>query len=394
MTEKRVKERLLTPQFAAVFVILFAANYGLYILNAMVPLYVASVGGSTTGSGVLNTCFTVCACAARISGGNLADRIGKRRVILLGGALLSVGLLAYLTVESFLLLMLFRGVQGLGFAAMSVGASAAVVDILPPSRLGEGIGISALAATLSGCIAPTVGVAVEERFGYGAVFGSTAAAVLVGLAVTVLFLHYEKNAKPAEKRKVPKEVRESFLWRIFERCAVLPAVLYCLFLIGSSMTYVFMTLYGVSRGFSWPGGFFLTAAAAQVFARVAAGRFADRGKGTGVVLFGCGVSVLTYLGLALFPNEGVYLLCGALFGLGQGLVSPVMNRLAVMHAAAERRGAATATYYLAADVGNGIGGMLWGVIIDGTSYGSSFLVVAVWIAVSAVLTGFCLRRMR
>lgn len=374
------KQRLFTPQFVVLFLALFVSGYCLYCLNSTVPLYVDSIGGAAKASGVLNTCFTVCACVARLVGGHCADRFGRKRIIIAGGLFIAAGTFAYSAITSFPMLMIFRGVQGVGYAMMSVGSATALIDVLPKDRLGEGIGISAVASTVAGSIAPTVGLAIVTGFDFKTVFVTTSAVAVCGVLSVLLFCNYEKKKPLAHAGEaVTEESPEcSVLWRVLERKAVLPAAVYTLFSTGFSITYVFMTLYAVSSGIVNPGSYFIASSLCQVFARIIAGKVADRENVLPVVVAGGVLSCLSYLGLALTTNSGIYLLCGALFGVGNGLIGPVMNRLAVMDAEPKRRGAASATYSISADIGNGLGGMLWGALIDVVPYCVCFGIVSVW----------------
>jgi predicted MFS family arabinose efflux permease len=167
------------------------------------------------------------------------------------------------------------------------------------------------------------------------------------------------------------------------------------FAIGFSISYVFMTLYAVSSGIVSPGSYFIASSVCQVVARIVAGKFADRENVLPIILVGGIASCLSYGGLALTTNATIYLLSGALFGIGTGMIGPVMNRLAVMNAAPQRRGAASATYYISSDLGNGIGGMLWGSLIDAGTYQSCFSIVTGWMTAALVIClGYLLYRSR
>lgn len=378
------KSKLFSVQFIVLFLTLFAAGYCLYCLNSTVSVYVESIGGTTSASGVLNTCFTVSACAARLVGGHCADRFGRKRIMIAGGLCIAAGTFGYSAITSFASLMLFRGIQGVGYAMMSVGASTAIIDVLPQDRLGEGIGISAIASTLAGSIAPSVGLAIVMQFDFHTVFVSTALVALAGILSVFLFCNYEKKmpygvAKNGDSRH---RKRGRVLWQIFEKQAVLPAAVYTLFTTGFAITHVFMTLYALSSGIANPGSYFIASSLCQVFARIAAGKSADRDNVMPVVIAGGVLGCLSYLGLAFTTNGIIYLISGALFGLGNGLIGPVMNRLAVMDAEPARRGAASATYSISADIGNGIGGIIWGVLIDAVPYSTCFFIVSIWLVLA------------
>ena len=388
------KSRLFSFYFVVLFVCLFTAGYALYALNSAVPLYVDSIGKSTSTSGVFNACFTFSACIARICGGHLADRFGRRKIIAFGGLIFAVGSLGYVAATAIPLLMIFRGVQGVGYATMSVGVSTALIDILPPDRLGEGIGISTLASTLAGSIAPSVAVAIVTDIGFEAVFLSTAAVCLVGMGSAAVVCNYEsKEPYISQRREVQAAVQDRaqqgllkrIVWGLLERTAIVPALVFTCFAIGFSATHVFMTLYAVQTGISMPGSYFIASSVCAVFARILGGRFADGKNTLPVVIVGGVIGGVSYLLASMSHALPVYILCGAMFGTGQGLIAPVMNRLAVMHALPQRRGAAAATYSISADIGNGIGGAVWGVAIDLFGFALCFRLVFGWLAGSTVL---------
>lgn len=110
-----------------------------------------------------------------------------------GGLCIAAGTFGYSAITSFALLLLFRGIQGVGYAMMSVGASTAIIDVLPRDRLGEGIGISAIASTLAESIAPSVGLAIVMQFDFNTVFISTALVALAGILSVFFFCNYEKR---------------------------------------------------------------------------------------------------------------------------------------------------------------------------------------------------------
>ncbi|MBC7343517.1 MAG: MFS transporter [Clostridia bacterium] len=96
--------------------------------------------------------------------------------------------------------------------------------------------------------------------------------------------------------------------------------------------------------------------------RPLAGRVADtRGHGP-VVIPGIVVVAIAMVALALADSLGLFLLAGCLNGLGMGLAQPSLQAITVEGVAPQRRGAANATFFIAFDLGIGIGAMLWGVV--------------------------------
>ena len=120
--------------------------------------------------------------------GPLADRFGRRRVLVLGLALYAAAAAASALCESMRALIAWRAVQGVGLAAAVVGARAMVRDLYRPA---EGARVMSQALTGLGVIAlasPVLGGIVAAALGWRAALATTgliAAATLALLAARV-----------------------------------------------------------------------------------------------------------------------------------------------------------------------------------------------------------------
>lgn len=117
--------------------------------------------------------------------GRLADRIGRRPLLLGGLVLTGAGSVLIAFSSSLEVLLAGRAVQGLGSAASWVAALALVSDLAPPGRKGESIGY-ALAANSFGAIAgPAMGGIAGGAISFEAPFFAVA-----GLAAILFTLGY------------------------------------------------------------------------------------------------------------------------------------------------------------------------------------------------------------
>ena len=70
------------------FILTFLSNMficlGMVMINSTIAKYILSVFGNAVYTGYLNAAFAVLAIIARMVSGNLADRRGRRKIILLG----------------------------------------------------------------------------------------------------------------------------------------------------------------------------------------------------------------------------------------------------------------------------------------------------------------------
>ena len=387
-------KKLFSAQFWMICIACFASGYALIGLNAVVAVFVRDLRYGTSLSGMLSTLFTVSACVFRIAGGRAADRFGRRNVTATGAVILALGIFAYSHVTAVAWLIVFRIVQGAGFSLMSVGASTAFVDVIPPERLGEGIGYSALAGTVAGALAPSIGLALIAASGYAAAFDSMAGLVLLAAALTFALVNYErKEPYCSERRAALDEVRRErraagrspaaqLCRELFEKKAIPPALLQTFMGVGFAAANVFIALFAVEKGYAHPGVYFTLMAVFAVLSRIVGGRWADRNRGGLCLYLGLALCIAAYFLLCAAPLEPVFYLSGALYGFGNGLVMPILNRIAVVGVSPARRGAATSTFTISTDIGTGIGSALWGVVIEQASFETCFLLTSLWLAVS------------
>jgi MFS family permease len=81
----------------------------------------------------------------------------------------------------------------------------------------------------------------------------------------------------------------------------------------------------------------------------------------------------------------LFVVAGALIGIGYGSVQPCMQALVIREMPEERRGAATATFYIAVDAGIGLGSFLLGFPVVWWGYRGMFLALNLFVLLAGVL---------
>ena len=115
--------------------------------------------------------------------GWISDRLGRRRTLVLALSMLSVGTLGATVAPTLTLLVLSRGLQGLGCAAVPVAVMGTLARTFPPERRNSVMGAWGAANGIGQAVGPPVGGLVADAFGWRAIFGA-----LVPLTVGVLIL--------------------------------------------------------------------------------------------------------------------------------------------------------------------------------------------------------------
>jgi MFS family permease len=115
-------------------------------------------------------CYVLTYALVSFAGGALGDRVGHHRVFRAGVALSAVAYVLCGTAASFGALLLGRVVQGVAGGLVYGTAPALVTREAPPAARGQALGFLNAAIGAAFAVAPVVGGALVERFGWPAVF--------------------------------------------------------------------------------------------------------------------------------------------------------------------------------------------------------------------------------
>ncbi len=149
--------------------------------------------GAWSGLGVVQIQWTMLLPLIVISVGLLpigraGDLLGHRRVYLAGLVLVGLAGLACAAAPSFGLLLVARGVQGIGSAALMATSPALVSMLARPGRRGRALGIVSTATYLGLTAGPPLGGFLEHLGGWRMVFWAQVPLSFVLLAVTLPWL--------------------------------------------------------------------------------------------------------------------------------------------------------------------------------------------------------------
>lgn len=126
--------------------------------------------------------------------GPLADRLGRKRVLLAGLALYCLGSLAAAMAPTLPLLLAARVLQALGGATGVVVARVLVGDLFPPEETAARQATLMAVVLVSPALAPVIGGALSEIAGWRAIFGGLAGAGLAGMALAAASLPQGRTA--------------------------------------------------------------------------------------------------------------------------------------------------------------------------------------------------------
>lgn len=228
----------------------------------------------------------------------LGDRHDRRRVILIKTLLLAVTLLGSSLASSLALLLVFSFALGLA-ATMAQDILPAAATLAPAARRGRVVG-SVMTGLLLGILLSRVASGlIAEHFGWRAMFGLAALAVLaLALAMWRKLPHFTPTAQMSYGRLLASLLA---LWKQYPalRRATLVQGLLCVAFSAFWSTLAVMLHDAPFHLGAGAAGAFGLAGAAGALAAPLAGRVADRHGPEPVTRLGAGLTVLAFVGLFL-----------------------------------------------------------------------------------------------
>jgi MFS family permease len=361
-----------SPALAGLMAACLSVFLPLGALLPVLPLYLRDeLDASALAIGLLVAGFGFVAVLFRPLAGALTDRVGRRRVALVGALVCSLSGALYF-VPGIGGVAAARFTLGVGEALATSATMAWAIDLAPIARRGRTISLFGLAIWIGLSIGPLIGIGLNT-IGYSAVWAFAALMPLAAaLLVTVLpggDLAGLRGPLPAGRRIVPPGV-------------VTPGLAGALVSIGAGVIEAFVVLHVAEQGLAGEnaarvGGLvYATFAAAAVLTRILGGGVVDRYGGIRTAAVAC---ILETVGLALVAgawNRPVVFAGAALVGSSLALLFPALAVVAVDSAPEHARGAAAATFTAFFDTGFAAGGLLGGVIASHGTYADAFWLAA------------------
>jgi predicted MFS family arabinose efflux permease len=295
-----------------------------------------------------------------LPGGLLVDRVGVRRLSVLGLGLFAAGAAAGAVAHSFELLVVARLVQGAGAGFVSPAALTGAMSGFPAERRGAALGIWAASAGVANLVGPLVGGVLTVAFGWRVNWWALCPLALVSAWAIAAHMPRAGGREPSTRYR-------AVLDRVVVTCSFVAALSFAV-MIGFS--YLAEQYLQRSAGYSPVRASVVLVLIAVLVGAAAplAGRLADaRGERLtallGFAATGLGLAVLGIPGTSLRTSGAIVPLVP--LGLGLGMLFVPASRAALNSAPYSSHGRISALLSLARLLGAAIGTALAGIAISG-----------------------------
>lgn len=371
-----MKDKLVTSSYCFILAANFLLYFGFWLLIPVLPFYLSEVfsaGNSTIG--IILSCYTVAALCIRPFSGYFLDSFARKPLYLMAYFIFMTMFAGYIIAGSLTLFIMFRIIQGVSFGIVTVGGNTVVIDIMPSSRRGEGLGYYGLSNNIAMAVGPMSGLFLHDAgMSFTTIFCCSLGSCMAGFVCASLV---KTPYKPPVRREPISLDRFILLKGI-------PAGISLLLLsIPYGMTTNYVAMYAKQIGINATTGFFFTfMAIGMAISRIFSGKIVDRGKITQVISAGLYLVVFSFflLSACVYLISWNNMVCTIVFfsvalllGVGFGIMFPAYNTLFVNLAPNSQRGTATSTYLTSWDVGIGIGMLTGGYIAEVSTFDKAYL---------------------
>ena len=363
--------RFTTPRRAAFAGIFVVTGLGLLSVGAtlpVIPRYVQGpIGAGDISVGIVTGAFAITGLACRPIAGNLADRRGRRPIVIAGAGLTAIAGALYFVPAGVPGLIVARLFLGAGEGMVYTAGSAWVVDLAPPERRGRIIGFYGLAIWGGLSLGPPIGELLLRASSFEMVWAFAMAAPLLGALIAWRIPDDFENREPE-----PFGVGD-----LIERKSLIPGLGLALGTMGYAAVAAFLVLHLDARDIGHGAEVFAAFAATVVLARLLGGWLPDR-FGPLPCIAGAGVVEASGLVAIMLAQSLPVAIAGAMaMGAAFSLLLPSLALLVVNRVPETRRGAAMGTLTAFFDVGVGIGAPVTGVAASIGGYPAAFGFAAV-----------------
>lgn len=381
-TQARRIDSIWNPTFISVCLIGVMLNLGKQMSNSIIAKYVDSLGVASVMVGVVSSTFALAALLFKLISGPVIDTYNKKYVLFGAMLILTAAFTGYSLSTSIQSVLLFRFVQGAGQAFTASCLLTLASDALPVEKFSTGLGFFALAESVAQAIGPAIGLHLVAMVGYRITFAVSATMMFIA---ALMVLAYRMPFTRTKKFSI-------HLDGIVAKESMLFSVLLLIFNFAFCVVNTFLVVYASRQGLGANIGYYFTLYACTLLvSRPLIGKLTDQYGLVKVLIPALCCFITSFWIISCSSKLWMFLAAAVIGGFGFGACQPAVQALCIKCVPRERRGAASSTCYIAQDVGNLVGPIIAGFLVDTYGYVTMWRVMTIPV-VGAILFVILIRR--
>lgn len=375
------------PLWTKAFIMLLFGNLFIFMSFQMLipalPPYVKAIGGTGLQIGLVTGLFSFGAVFIRPFIGHMLEYKTRKPLVVIGSVSLLLITVLYPLSQIILVFLLFRLVHGLAWGWSTTVNGTAAVDIVPNSRLGEGMGYYGLSITIGMIVAPSLGIFLFQATSFANVIYVSCALGLIAIGLLAA-VHY--RTPPAVKNTRKEDLTFTYFGSFIEKTSWFPALVTFIVTFGYGAIATFIVIFGEERGIDQIFLFYLINAIMASVSRPVAGKWFDRNGPKGIVLLCIFLAFVGTWVLSFAHSNLMIILAGIFFGIGFGSLMPTLQSWTLSQTPANRRGVANGMYFSAIDLGFGLSGLVFGILAQFVKLALLFQISSVFLIAAIIMT--------
>ncbi|MGM0546175.1 MAG: MFS transporter [Bacteroidota bacterium] len=366
----------------SLWLLVFAASSQIMIIAPILPRISEQLAVSEALLGTLVTAYAVMVGVCALITGPISDKIGRRKILLIGTGLMTFSLFLHGFVYNFISFLFVRGLAGAAGGILSGASVSYVGDYFPYERRGWANGWIMSGIAMGQILGIPIGTLLAEYMGFRAPF--LAFAVLMCLALLLIWITVPQPNVQLQKAKITVlgSVRK-YLIMLRKPEILASAISYFLMFLSLSVYVIYLPSW-LEKTFEVSGNeiatLFLVGGIANVITGPQAGKLSDLWGRKSIIIASCvGLALVMAFTVPVVQSFWVaYVLFFLIMVLVAMRISP-FQALTTELVSARKRGTLMSLLVAIGQVGYGLGGTIAGPAYVSHGYASNTIIGAVMI---------------
>jgi predicted MFS family arabinose efflux permease len=291
----------------------FLVFINFFVSLTILPYYVLQIGGTEFQSGLQNTVFFLASVLLRFYFGPLADKKGRKLLLLIGSFVFATTPVILLLHTSMWLLVPARIYQAIGAAAFLSSGSSLAADMAPDGKTGTFLGLYRMLITLALLFGPPTAFFIINTAGFRVLF---LVSIMIGFLSFALIAFVNTPILPADDQSGSLAILRLVLAKS-NVCTVLSGIALASLGYGAILTFAIVLISQIGK-IGNPGIYFVYFGVGGIAANLSTGYLSDRFSRASVAWPALALLGVGTISLFFAPYTSVMLIPGSMVA-GYGL---------------------------------------------------------------------------